>query len=79
MAVTVITYFLVLCFVHLHFFHRIPLYAGVLITICDTFAFLLLDKYGRLISFLVLPSFTLFHAIVAIFLMLSGMLHFDTT
>lgn len=25
---------------------RIPLYGGVLITICDTFTFLLLDKYG---------------------------------
>lgn len=25
---------------------RIPLYAGVLITVCDTFTFLLLDKYG---------------------------------
>jgi len=25
---------------------KIPLYAGVLITICDTFVFLLLDKYG---------------------------------
>lgn len=27
-------------------FFRIPLYAGVLITIADTFTFLLLDKYG---------------------------------
>lgn len=27
-------------------FYRIPLYAGVLITIADTFTFLLLDKYG---------------------------------
>ena len=27
-------------------FLRIPLYAGVLITIADTFTFLLLDKYG---------------------------------
>ena len=26
--------------------YRIPLYAGVLITIADTFTFLLLDKYG---------------------------------
>ena len=25
---------------------RIPIYGGVLITICDTFTFLLLDKYG---------------------------------
>ena len=28
------------------FLGRIPLYAGVLITIADTFTFLLLDKYG---------------------------------
>ena len=27
-------------------FFRIPLYGGVLITIADTFTFLLLDKYG---------------------------------
>lgn len=27
-------------------FYRIPLWAGVLITIIDTFTFLLLDKYG---------------------------------
>ena len=27
-------------------FCRIPLYAGTLITVCDTFIFLLLDKYG---------------------------------
>ena len=27
-------------------FSRIPLYAGTLITVCDTFIFLLLDKYG---------------------------------
>lgn len=29
-----------------YFCFRIPLYAGVLITIADTFTFLLLDKYG---------------------------------
>lgn len=28
------------------FFHRIPLWAGCLITIIDTFTFLFLDKYG---------------------------------
>lgn len=28
---------------------RIPLWAGVLITITDTFFFLFLDKYGRLL------------------------------
>lgn len=28
---------------------RIPLWAGVLITIIDTFFFLFLDKYGRLL------------------------------
>jgi len=27
-------------------FFRIPLWAGVIITIADTFTFLLLDKYG---------------------------------
>ena len=30
----------------LEFFFRIPLWGGVLITIADTFTFLLLDKYG---------------------------------
>ena len=30
----------------IHCCFRIPLYAGVLITIADTFTFLLLDKYG---------------------------------
>ena len=29
-----------------HFTFRIPLYAGVIITIADTFTFLLLDRYG---------------------------------
>lgn len=33
-------------FIFLNIFYRIPLYAGVLITIVDTFSFLLLDKYG---------------------------------
>jgi natural resistance-associated macrophage protein len=28
------------------FDHRIPLWAGVLITVADTFTFLFLDKYG---------------------------------
>ena len=28
------------------FFCRIPLWGGVIITIADTFSFLLLDKYG---------------------------------
>ena len=31
---------------YLFFIDRIPLYAGVLITITDTFIFLFLDKYG---------------------------------
>jgi NRAMP (natural resistance-associated macrophage protein)-like metal ion transporter len=30
----------------LFFFYRIPLWGGVLITVVDTFTFLLLDKYG---------------------------------
>lgn len=29
-----------------YFYYRIPLWAGVLITIADTFSFLFLDKYG---------------------------------
>lgn len=33
-------------FYYMFMFYRIPLYAGVLITIADTFTFLLLDKYG---------------------------------
>jgi len=31
---------------HLFSIHRIPLWAGVIITVADTFTFLFLDKYG---------------------------------
>ncbi|XP_030845938.1 natural resistance-associated macrophage protein 2 isoform X2 [Strongylocentrotus purpuratus] len=34
------------CLLLLFLYYRIPLYAGVLITITDTFVFLFLDKYG---------------------------------
>jgi len=31
-----------------NYHYRIPIWGGVLITICDTFIFLFLDKYGEL-------------------------------
>lgn len=40
-------------FIHFILVDRIPLWAGTLITIIDTFSFLMLDKYGlRKLEFL---------------------------
>lgn len=40
---------------------RIPLYAGVLITITDTFVFLFLDKYGTVTSLTLHLTLLLLH------------------
>lgn len=50
---------------------RIPLYAGVLITITDTFVFLFLDKYGMITSLLlsILNSYHSIHSCTLLFVL----------